>query len=127
MNTSLLPMAPRYEAGMNLELELNSDLTFVNREAHRGLSPMPLIQKLANTPLAIWQQAAAAGLPGACWLLGCCYLNGHGVEANPEEAIRLFRLSAEQGDLRGQMHLGWCYHHGVGAEEDPDEGLRWIR
>lgn len=44
--------------------------------------------------------------------LGQCYENGTGVEANIREAIKWYRLSAENGDSYGQLNLGDCFRDG---------------
>ncbi len=37
---------------------------------------------------------------------GVCYKNGTGVAQDPAEAVRLFRLAAEQGHAQAQCSLG---------------------
>jgi TPR repeat protein len=49
------------------------------------------------------------------------------VQANPLEAIRLFRLAAEQGNENGQTYLGYAYAVGRGVEKDPREAAWWYR
>lgn len=45
----------------------------------------------------------------------------------PTEAVRWFKLAAEQGNAEGQYWLGRVYEigYGWGVEEDPAEALRW--
>jgi TPR repeat protein len=43
------------------------------------------------------------------------------------KAVRLFRLSAEQGDEQSQTCLGCCYMVGDGVTADLGEGVRWFR
>jgi hypothetical protein len=50
---------------------------------------------------------------------------GEGVEANPVEAVRLFRLAAEQGNVAGQTALGVAYQYGNGVEKDAREAAMW--
>ena len=59
--------------------------------------------------------------------LGIRYLNGSGVEKNVAEAVRLFRLSAEQGYAAGQAWLGSCYLQGIGVEKNVTEAVRLFR
>lgn len=47
-------------------------------------------------------------------------------ESQPEEATRLFALSAQQEHPRGLFGLGLCYLRGHGMEEDPERGLELI-
>jgi TPR repeat protein len=37
---------------------------------------------------------------------GLCYANGNGVAKNPAEAVRLYSLSANQGNADAQLRLG---------------------
>ena len=59
--------------------------------------------------------------------LGALYLAGLGVEQDYEEARRLLRLAAEQGDSMGQFFLGWMYENGWGVEQSLEEALKWYR
>lgn len=44
-----------------------------------------------------------------------------------EEAVRWYRLAAEQGDADGQFHLSNCYALGNGVPQDFAEGVKWCR
>ena len=46
------------------------------------------------------------------------YDNGQGVPQDDKEALRLYRLSAEQGDAKAQLNLGFMYYHGQGVPQD---------
>ena len=52
------------------------------------------------------------------------YQYGYGVERNYDEAVRLFRLSAEQGSAPGMSHLGFMYENGKGAAKNLDEARK---
>ena len=43
------------------------------------------------------------------------------------EAIRWYRLSAEQGDASAQFNLGNMYANGEGVPQDDAEAVRWYR
>ena len=43
------------------------------------------------------------------------------------EAMRLRKLSAEQGDAAAQYNLGICYYNGQGVAQDYVEAVRWFR
>ena len=43
------------------------------------------------------------------------------------EAVRWFRMAAEQGDARGQANLGNMYANGEGVLIDEAEAVRWFR
>ena len=44
-----------------------------------------------------------------------------------EEAVRLYRLAAEQGDANAQYNLGRMYDLGQGVARDHEEAVRWYR
>jgi hypothetical protein len=55
------------------------------------------------------------------------YENGRGVARDNAEAVRLYRLAAEQGNAEGQASLGFMYANGLGVGLDRAEALRWYR
>ena len=55
------------------------------------------------------------------------YKNGRGVVQDDGEAVRLFRLSAEQGNANGQNNLGVMYKNGRGVVQDDGEAVRLFR
>ena len=59
--------------------------------------------------------------------LGDAYYYGTGVEQDYAEAIRLWRLAAEQGNAFAQYNLGDAYHYGEGVEQDYAEAVKWYR
>ena len=46
---------------------------------------------------------------------------------NYTEAVRLYRIAAEQGYADAQCNLGYCYETGLGVEKDPKEAVKWYR
>ena len=46
---------------------------------------------------------------------------------NDAEAVRWFRLAAEQDDARSKLMLGMMYLSGEGAPKDDAEGMRWLK
>jgi TPR repeat protein len=58
---------------------------------------------------------------------GGIYANGDGVTQDAAEAVRWFRLAADQGDASAQHYLGVSYQNGDGAPQDSAEAARWIR
>jgi len=44
----------------------------------------------------------------------------------PEEAFRLFRQAAQQGDPKGMKGLGWCFLEGEGTPVNWREGASWL-
>lgn len=43
------------------------------------------------------------------------------------EAVKWYRLSAEQGNSDAQYMLGRCYNFGIGVERNSDEAIKWYR
>jgi uncharacterized protein len=55
------------------------------------------------------------------------YALGKGVEQDDREAVKWFRLSAEQGDPTAQTMLGAMYEWGRGVTQDYGEAMNWLR
>ena len=53
------------------------------------------------------------------------YANGGGVQRDDEEAVRLYRLAAEQGHALAQHFLGYLYEEGRGVRRDRVEVGAW--
>ena len=43
------------------------------------------------------------------------------------EAVKWYRLSAEQGDAKAQFALGALYTHGAGVPQNDTEAMKWYR
>ncbi len=58
--------------------------------------------------------------------IGDCYYYGHieGVDKDPEEAVKWYTRSAEQGDAAAQYGLGECYANGDGVAKDFEEAAK---
>ena len=65
--------------------------------------------------------------PAAQELLARCYFFGRGVPAQRDQALRLWRLAAEQGDAQAMYCVGMCLYAGEGAPQDGLEAVRWLR
>lgn len=48
-------------------------------------------------------------------------------DADRAEAVRLYRLAGERGDVQAQLRLGNLYHEGQGVPVDLAEAARWYR
>jgi len=70
---------------------------------------------------------AKAGNADAQNNLGDMYSDGEGVPQNYGEAVRWYRLAAEQEYSWAQYNLGWMYLHGEGLPQDNVEALNWIQ
>jgi len=54
------------------------------------------------------------------------YENGKGVMQNYEKAVKLYRQSAEQGNLLGQKYLGVMHVLGQGVKKDYNIAYMWF-
>ncbi len=66
--------------------------------------------------------AAEDGMHDAVLAMGWYYLNGVGVEADEDEAIRWHRRSARQGEPRAMFSLGYIAYF----RKDYSEALQWF-
>jgi hypothetical protein len=48
-------------------------------------------------------------------------------EGKYEEAIKIYRMAAEQGNVIAQNNLGACYEDGKGVSQDYTEAAKWYR
>ena len=53
--------------------------------------------------------------------------SGRGVEQDDAEAVRWYRLAAEQGDATSQWNLAESHYHGQGVPRDTAEAAGWFR
>jgi len=87
--------------------------------------------------LAEVQKLAEQGDPEAQVRLGFMYLygqgvpqdgaEGEGVPQDPAEAMRWYRMAAEQGHVVGQYQLGLNYRGVEGIPQDYTESVKWLR
>jgi TPR repeat protein len=71
-----------------------------------------------------FQKAVADGYPPALVMLGMTHAI-HFWPQEQEEAIRLFRLAAEKGDVTAEEQLGRIYSQGMGLQPDYAEAFKW--
>ena len=60
-------------------------------------------------------------------ILASCMPGAKGVPEDDAEAVRWYRMTAEQGDATAQNNLGSIYSYGEGVPEDDNEAIRWFR
>ena len=71
---------------------------------------------------------AEQGDADAQFELGFMYTTGEGVPQDDVEAVRWYRLAAEEGLASAQYNLGLTYRYGgEGVPEDDAEAVRWFR
>ena len=71
------------------------------------------------------KRLAIDGDVSAQYNLGVRYMNGEGVPQDYKEAVRWYRMSAEQGNARSQLNLGLMYMNGEGVPQDYKEAYAW--
>ena len=86
-------------------------------------------------PIAI-SQSASARTPNeptppsdanALLLKGALFHSGQEVTQDYREALKWFRLAADQGNARAQNWVGTMYYIGQGVPKDYQEALKWFR
>jgi len=75
--------------------------------------------------LRMWLQLAEGGNPQSQYQLGTLYWNGTGVAKDDAEAVKWYRLSADQSFAPAQYDLGIAYRDGRGVAKDEAEYVRW--
>ncbi len=70
-----------------------------------------------------------------CLLSGCgttstdLYKKGEAAyeEKNYADAVKWYKMAAEQGYVKAQYILGNCYENGEGVEKDSGEAIKWYK
>ena len=60
-------------------------------------------------------------------IIGLMYASGQGVPQDYAEAVRWYRMAADQGEALAQFNLGAMYHSGHGISQNYAEALHWYR
>ena len=55
------------------------------------------------------------------------YYGRNGVAQDNKEAVKWYRLAAEQGNVAAQFDLGFMYANGRGVAQDDKEAVKWYR
>ncbi len=78
--------------------------------------------------LALARESEAAGSCFGQYVIGNCYDEGcGGVAQDYAEAVRLYRLAAEQGYAHAQCSLGLKFEYGLAVAHDRAEAIRLYR
>ncbi|MDI9529237.1 MAG: tetratricopeptide repeat protein, partial [Candidatus Cloacimonadota bacterium] len=70
---------------------------------------------------------AQAGDASAQCDLAWCYKEGLGIKTDCVEAVKWYRLAADQGLASAQYNLAWMYSKGEGVVQDNKEAVKWYR
>lgn len=94
--------------------------------SQRRRSRYPSVPTLPNQQQALAPQAVSQ-TPREQLKLGERYAYGRGVRRNDEEAIKWFRLAAEQGNAEAQYKLAIMLDKGFGTSTNHTEALVWYK
>ena len=83
-----------------------------------------MIQEPSIAPIRISE--LSKGHAGAQYNLGFMYANSQGVPQDDAEAVRWYRLAADQGIARAQSNLGLLYENGEGVPQDYVQAHMWF-
>ena len=116
------------EADKLLQECINRNYSLVSRKASILLYEefKKMVSTLSNDEIE-WLKELSKNNSYAQFNLGYMYHCGLEVKKDYEEAVRLYRLSADQGNALGQNNLGYMYHNGLGVEKDLKEAVRYYR
>lgn len=73
-----------------------------------------------------WRRAADAGLAEAQRNLAICYMDGTGVDCDPERAASWMELAAEQLDVLAAHAMGEFFSDGVSCDADEAMARHWF-
>ena len=76
--------------------------------------------------VGLLEEASAAGVSTATNELAAVYENGTGVVKNLSMALKLYRITAGQGDARGMFNLGRFYLYGISTEQHTANAMLWL-
>jgi len=51
---------------------------------------------------------------------------GDGVAEDPGEAVRWYKMAADQGNASAHLHLGLMFQEGRGVAQNKDEAMRYF-
>ncbi len=121
-------------ARLNEELAAESPADMKDGPADPKAHPAPILNSPsagadpnnASDSIESLIHEANHGLVGAQYELGKSYRDGAGVNADPAEAARWFKVAAEQGYAKAQRHLGTRYASGDGIPQDTTLAIMWL-
>ncbi len=97
-------------------------------EAQLRIAEMLLTKRQDEEFARNWlEKAAANGQPKAIFMLGKCFENGIGGEADSEKASELYRKAADAGSVSAQKLMAERLLYGIGMQKDVAMALYWLR
>jgi len=78
--------------------------------------------------IKLTKKAAEHGHLSSQSMLGLWYHHGYqGLTQDMKEAVKWYRMAAEQGDYEVQYNLALMYYNGEGIEKNNKEAVKWFR
>ena len=106
------------------EIELQILLSGVDPNNPSGATDKLLAPKSYSQKLV---ELAESGNAAAQNLLGYCYLEGDGVNKDPDKAFYWLSKAAEQNNLKALNTIGMCYENGIGVDPDPFQAFSFYK
>lgn len=122
-----LKMLRRAADGGNIQaLNAWGTITLTQALSNHGVKTND-IGRILTKSFGYFKRAAAEKDPNGIYNVGMCYLNGYGVDRDPDKAYECFRTAAEAGHPEAINNLGGFYRDGVVVDRDPVAAVRWFR
>jgi TPR repeat protein len=113
-------LADMYEYGKGIAKDMNEALRLYRLAADQGNDSAKKALDRLKTVVPAMSAEKAYEEALRLW-------NGTGVAKNEAEAVRLFRIAADQGHGDAQASLGYAYDMGTGVAKSDAEALKWYR
>lgn len=109
------------------ELKKSEPKSIPEGVAEQQSHPRTSEQKSPKQPEPIPEEPSKITDPETQYEIGNKYYRGDGVTKDYGEAVKWFRLAAEQGNANAQKKLGWMHERGLGVPRDYEEAIKWYR
>ena len=76
--------------------------------------------------LKAYGRSAKNGNSEAQYRIGMMFLEGDGLNANPQDAAYWFRKAAQNGHAPSQFAIGECFMNGTGVQQDTRMAAEWF-
>ena len=115
-------LAVSYEHGYGFEKNLTTAFTLYSKAAEKEYVGAADAAKVISLPAQSWDDAMVKKDASAQYKLGCCFARGNcGVGKDDSQAFKLFRMSADQGNVDALYVVALCYRDGIGTSKNGEE------
>ena len=108
-------------------MNVKNDFALVPRSPTAVEKAEPAAKRILAVIVADVLALAPVEDPEAMFRKGQAFFSGDGVPKNSTEAVKWYRMAAEQGHASAQNYLGWMYARGEGVPKDCVEAVKWYR